>query len=367
MKEVSKEIIIEDELDVITLLKVFWISRKTILKVTLVFAFLGLFIVIFSENEFTATTTFVSVNQEGAKADLGGLASLAGINLGSGNNSNEISPKLYPQIIESIPFWLELLNTQLTIEGQQKPITYKDYYENVYKLGLLSNIKKFTIGLPGVLFSLVKPKEEKDDRPSQTNNIITISQKESELIKQLESQVSLNVNNKEGFVTISVTMPEAIASAQLTLKVQELLQDYVLKFKTQKSIEQLTYIRARFLEKQSEFNITKTKLARFQDQNNGINTALGRTKLSQLQADNDLVFSLYSKLAKELEAQRLQVKKDTPLFTVLKPVIIPVERSGPKTAIILVIYILLGFTLSLGYIFGKRYVTDFKKEWAITK
>jgi LPS O-antigen subunit length determinant protein (WzzB/FepE family) len=364
MKEKNKVIIIEDKIDLVALLKRFWIARKTIQKITLFFVFLGLFIAIFSKNEFTSTTTFVAVNQESVKGSLGGLASLAGINLGGSTSSAEISPELYPQIINSTPFQLELLNTLLTIEGEERSVTYKEFYKNIYSPGLLGNIIKYTIGLPGVLISFLKEGKELD-KASQESEIIIISQKENELIKQLKSQMNLKVNDKEGFVTISVTLPEAIASAQITLKARELLQDYILKFKTQKSIEQLMYIQARFSEKQNEFNSVKIALARFQDQNNGINTALGRTKLLQLQADYDLVFSLYSELAKQLEAQRLQVKKDTPLFSILKPVSIPVEKSNTSRAIILVVYLFFGFVFSLGYILGKEYVAVFKKEWTL--
>jgi uncharacterized protein involved in exopolysaccharide biosynthesis len=97
----------------------------------------------------------------------------------------------------------------------------------------------------------------------------------------------------------------------------------------------------------------------------GINTALGRTKLLQLQAEYDLTFSVYSELAKQLETQQLQVKKDTPLFTVLKPVTIPNEKSAPKRAIILVVYLFLGFVLSLGAVLGKKYWKGFQKEWSL--
>jgi LPS O-antigen subunit length determinant protein (WzzB/FepE family) len=358
----------DDSIEIIALLKEFWGARKTILKITLVFFFLGLFVAIFSKNDYTASTTFVPLAQgKSSGGSLGSLASLAGINLGGGVGSEEISPELYPQIVNSIPFQLELLSTPLTIEGQAQQVSYKDYYENIYSPGLLSTLKKYTLGLPRVLISLVKsePKTFEENEDLQENKIISISQIESNLIKSLETQVGLTVNDKEGFISISVTLPEAKASAELALKAQQLLQDYALQFKTQKSIAQLNYIKERYAEKKKEFNSVKLALASFQDQNNGINTALGRTKLLQLQSDYDLAFTVYSELAKQLETQQLQVKKDTPLFTVLKPVTIPSEKSAPKRAIILVVYLFLGFIISLGVVLGRKYLKSFKKEWAL--
>jgi LPS O-antigen subunit length determinant protein (WzzB/FepE family) len=358
----------EDAIDIIALLKNLWTSRKIILKITLAFAFLGLFVAVFSKNEFTASTTFVPLAQGSSAGggSLGSLASLAGINIGGGVNSEEISPELYPQIVSSIPFQSELLNTLLTIEGQTESVSYSDYYENIYSPGLLSNIKKYTVGLPGVLISLVRstPENREGSLGAKGSQLITISKEENELIKGLERQISLTVNDKEGFISISATMPEAIASAQLALKAQQLLQDYALKFKTQKSMDQLQYIEERYAEKEKAFNTIQISLARFQDQNTGINTALGRTKLLQLQSEYDLTFTVYSELAKQLETQLLQVKKDTPLFTVLKPVTIPNERSAPKKTLILVVYLFLGFVLSVGFVLGRKYWIGFKKEWA---
>jgi LPS O-antigen subunit length determinant protein (WzzB/FepE family) len=358
----------EDAIDIIALLKDLWGARKTILKITVAFTFLGLFVAVFSKNEFTAATTFVPLAQGSSVGggSLGSLASLAGINIGGGVNSEEISPELYPQIVSSIPFQLELLNTPLTIEGQTVPVSYRDYYENIYSPGVLSTIKKYTIGLPGVFIKLVRsaPENIELSAGSKESKLITISQEENELIKLLERQISLKVNAKEGFISISVTLPEAIASAQVALKAQQLLQEYALEFKTQKSIEQLTYIEERYAEKQKAFNTIQISLARFQDQNTGINTALGRTKLLQLQSEYDLAFTVYSELAKQLETQRLQVKKDTPLFTVLKPVTIPTEKSAPKKALIVVVYLFLGFVLSVGFVLGRKYWVSFKQEWA---
>jgi LPS O-antigen subunit length determinant protein (WzzB/FepE family) len=358
----------EDAIDIIALLKDLWVARKTILKITLAFTFLGLFVAVFSKNEFTAATTFVPLAQGSSVGggSLGSLASLAGINIGGGVSSEEISPELYPQIVSSIPFQLALLNTPLTIEGQAGLVSYSAYYENIYRPGLLSTIKKYTLGLPSVLIALVRSAPENLEAAAgvKESQLIAISTKEYELIERLERQISLDVNAKEGFISISVTLPEAIPSAQLALKAQQLLQEYALQFKTQKSMDQLTYIEERYAEKQETFNTIKIALARFQDQNTSINTALGRTKLLQLQSEYDLAFTVYSELAKQIETQRLQVKKDTPLFTVLKPVTIPNEKSAPKRALILVVYLFLGFVFSVGFVLGRKALIGFKKEWA---
>jgi len=353
----------EDSIDIIALLKQLWSARKFIVKTTLIFTVIGLFVAIFSTKQYTSSTTFVPIGQgKSAGGNLDGLASLAGINLGGGNDAGgKISPELYPQIVNSIPFQLELFNAPLKIEGQDSLVSYKEYYTNIYKPGVLSSIKKYTLGLPGVIISSIRG-QVSEESATKKNKIIHVSQKESKLIMQLEKQVTLEVNAKEGFVSIAATLPEAIASAQLALKAQELLQEYALNFKTQKSIEQLSYIEERFLEKKKEFDTVKMKLALFQDRNNAINTAVGKTKLLQLQSDYNLSLTVYTELAKQLETQRLQVKKDTPIFTVLKPVTVPTEKAAPRRTLILVVYSFLGVILSMGFVLIKEPVLNILKE-----
>lgn len=113
----------EDEIDLIQLAKTLWTGRRTVIKTTLIFMVLGLFIALFSAKEYTASTTMVPQSAEsGSKlgGSLGGLAAMAGINLGSMGGGSTIPPTLYPKIIASVPFQKEMMKTPLTIEGQRE-------------------------------------------------------------------------------------------------------------------------------------------------------------------------------------------------------------------------------------------------------
>ena len=353
-----------DSIDLIALLKKLWAGKKTIIKTTLVFFVIGLFVAVFSKNQYTASTTFVPLVQSDTPGGkLGGLASLAGISLGGGVSNSEISPELYPEIVSSIPYQKELLATPLTIEGFSEKIPYASYYLHHYSPGVLGYLKKYTLGLPGQLIAAVKGKPTTTSNQTSDSKIAQISQEEYDLIQQLQAQLSLTVNAKEGFISIAVLMDQPLAAAEMAQKAQETLQQYALDFKTQKSKEELRYIQERHQEKKADFERIQVQLARFQDQNRGINTSLRAVELLRLQSAYDLAFSVYAELSKQLETQNLQVKKDTPLFTVLKPVNIPNEKSQPKRALILVIYVFLGVVLSIGFLLGKDALKELKKQW----
>lgn len=358
----------EDTIDIIALLQSIWKGKKLILKTVLVFMILGLFIAVFSQNEYTASTTIVpQSSSEKPGGSIGGLAALAGINLGSVGQQSSISPTLYPQILTNISFQKELLETLITIEGQDNKITYKEYYTNVYSPSVLSSIKKYTIGLPGVLIGLLKSDEISKEESKNNDSLPQITQDDKKLIELLLEQLSMEVNDKDGYISLSTTMPEARAAAELTQKAQELLEQYVIDFKIEKSSSELDFIKNRYQEKEQEFQKIQQKLAVYTDRNQNVNSARAKMELMLLQSEYDLAYGVYSELAKQLETQELKVKEDTPIFTILQPVFVPLEKTAPKRSLILIIYTFLGFVLSIGYILAIEPIQNIIKEIRSTK
>ena len=353
----------EDEIDLIALAKKVWEGRKTIIKTTFIFMGIGLFVALFSPKEFTTATTMVPQTSSGKQigGSLSGLAAMAGINLGSMGGDSGIAPTLYPQIVSSIPFQKELLQTPLTIEGQKNKVTYTDYYTNIQRPGILGLLKKYTLGLPGVIIKAIKGKPS--SQTTTDNQLLSITDDENELIEQLEEQITLDVNIKDGYVTLSATMPEAMASAELAKKAQDLLQQYIIDYKVQKSKDQLQFIQERYNEKEREFKAKQQQLARFKDRNQFVNSALAQTSFEVIQSEYEVAEKVYSELAKQLETQKIQVKEDTPVFTILKPVSVPIKKSKPNRPLTLVIFTFLGGILGVGMVFGKEFLGSVKTQW----
>ncbi|WP_282125717.1 Wzz/FepE/Etk N-terminal domain-containing protein [Marinifilum flexuosum] len=361
----------DDEIDLIALAKTLWEGRRTVIKTTLIFMAIGLFVAIFSEKEYTASCTMVPQSAEGGSklgGSLGGLAAMAGINLGSMGGGSTIPPTLYPKIVNSVPFQKELMKTPLTIKGLDKPVSFADYYLEFKEPGLFGYIKKYTIGLPGLILKSIRGDRslsgvEGSGVEGPSDDLISISQKEKKLIERLQKQLSIEVNDKEGYVFLSARMPEAMAAAQIVKKAQVLLQDAITDFKIQKAKDQLAFVEERYTEKEREVKVAQEKLALFRDRNKNVSTATAQTELERLTAEYNLVYGVYSELAKQQETQKIQVKEDTPVFTIIEPVSVPMEISKPKRAMILLIWTFLGGILGVGMLFGKRFIEMIKKQW----
>ena len=353
--------IADDEIDLIALAKTFWSGRRTVFISILICGILGFFIAIFTPKEFVATTIMVPSGSDAVSklGGLGGLAAMAGINLGTANGS-ELSPTVYPQIVSSLPFQLELMKTSLNFSELKEPISFYDYYTRSQKPNLFLT---YTIGLPGVIITAIKGKEPEKLIISEENKPFELSDKQRDVRQILSGLISLEVNAKEGLLTLSTKMPEARAAAQLGQRAQELLQQYIIEFKIKKAKANLDFIQQRYDETAKKYEAAQQRLAAFSDRNKNVSLATAKTEETRLNSQYNLIYGIYSELAKQLEQAKIQVKQDTPVFTIIEPISVPTKRSKPNRPMILFIWLFVGGLLGTGIVFGKGYYSTIKKQW----
>lgn len=293
------------------------------------------------------------IGEEKSGGGLSGLAAMAGINLGGGGSGDVLSPTVYPKILSSVPFQKELMQTEIKFEDYEQPVRLLDYYTNeeYKKFSLLGAIKKYTIGLPGLILGAFRSEEEAPSLPASADSgIQTLTKEEDDCKKILAGQVSLTVNDKEGYISLSASMPEAVAAAQLAYKVQTMLQKYITEFKIEKARANLEFIEERYADAKAEFEQKQEELAQFRDANRNFASAVARTTEERLSNEYSVVLGVYSELAKQREQANIQVKEDTPIFAVVEPVTVPTERSKPKRALICVAFTFLGGFCGIGLV-----------------
>ena len=352
MNKVSNQQVSEDEIDLIELLKKVYLEKKFILKTSILAALFGIVYALFQPNEFTSSTTFIPQLSSGVKtggSSLSGLASLAGINIGSMESSSEFPPTLYPQVVNGIPFQLDLLSSEIT--SYNKVSNVKDYFlEKKSSFNVFGIIKKYTIGLPSLILGSFKNQEVQ----LVESEIFSVSDEDQKLFDTLNKALSLSLNEKEGFITISFTDNNKNVAAQLTQISQNLLQEKIIEFKNKSSKEMLDFALKQYSEKKESYETLQDEKAIFVDKNINISSSLFQNKLSRLESEVNISELIVQQLASQVEQAKLQVNKDTPVFTTIKPVTIPFERSAPKRSLIVITFLFLGFVLSCGYVLVKE-------------
>jgi len=357
----------ENEIDLLDVAKTVWSYKKKIFMIIGGFVIVGAIFAKLSEKEFTASSTFIPQTSDkgGMSGNLGGLASLAGINIGDVSSTREIPPALYPTIISSVRFKKALIGAQLNPEGLNEQVTYAEYYENFYNPGPLYYIQKFTIGLPGEIIALLTggSGRSKEELPPADPSLMKLTNEEVRHFSRLQKQIRVQPSDKQQVVELSFIMPEPLMAAQMARYAEALLQQELIDYKIQSAREQLNFTEQRFIEKKNEFETIQNRLAVFRDRNQNITSAIAMNQLDRMEAEYNFSFNIYTELAKQLEQAKLQVSKDTPIFMVIEPVTIPTGRSAPKFFFIVLIFFVFGTIISICYVFGKEVMKGMQKRW----
>ena len=348
-----------DEIDLIELLKKIYLEKKFILKISILASLFGVIYALFQPNEYTSSTTFIPQLSSGVKtggSSLSGLASLAGINIGSMESSSEFPPTLYPQVVNGVPFRVELLSNEITFNNEL--VAVKDYLGKKSSFNILGTIKKYTIGLPSLILSSFKDQKEYTNE----SKIYSITEEDKNLFQILENNLSLSINEKEGFITISFTDNNKNVAAQITQISQNLLQEKIIEFKNKSSKEMLDFAIKQYSDKKESYEKLQDERAVFVDKNINISSSLFQNKLSRLESEVNISESIVQQLASQVEQAKLQVNKDTPVFTTIKPVTIPFERSAPKRSLTVIIFAFMGLVFSSGFVLVKEPVKEILKS-----
>jgi LPS O-antigen subunit length determinant protein (WzzB/FepE family) len=135
---------------------------------------------------------------------------------------------------------------------------------------------------------------------------------------------------------------------------QEILQKSVIDYKIKSASEILKFNQTQVDLKKIEFDSLQNKLALFKDSNINIIDSRFVNKLNSLESEFEIVNVVYQELNKQLEQSKLQVSRDTPVFSIIKSVTIPNTRSAPKRSLVVIVYTFIGFIFGCGYILIKN-------------
>ncbi|MBQ3149070.1 MAG: lipopolysaccharide biosynthesis protein [Alistipes sp.] len=355
----------EQEIDLVELIQRMWINRGLILKLTVIFMVVGVFVALFSSKVYTASCDVVPQTSEGSgSSKMSSLAALAGINLNQSMDVKALSPLVYENILRSTTFRKELMQTPIEFEKAGKAVSFYEYYtsEEYNKPGIGSYIMKYTIGLPFTILNAIRGEQELPQMSAEAGGdsqlIETMSKEEYEVSKILSEVVSITLNEKKGFVTITANMPEAVAAAQLAQATLSLLQKYITEFKIDKVQSNLDFVQSRYDEAKKNFEDIQFRRAKHRDANQNVIKHSARVEQEKLDAEYTLAMTLYTELAKQLEQAKISVKETAPILTIINPVTIPYKRTKPQRAMILLAFTFLGVAAGAGLVLGIPSLAD---------
>lgn len=285
----------DDEIDLRELFSVLWAGKRLIVGITTVFALVAVFYALSIPNQYRATVVLAPAQSDGgglsgALGQLGGLASLAGVNIG-GSDGGET--QIAQQIMQSWGFIDGFINQYdlavevFAVEGWRETsdeiLIDTDLYDVASNTWLIED--------DGVL------------RPPTS----------WELFKVFTDMLNVSEDKKTGLVSVSIEYYSPLIAKQWLDMYLRAINEHMQRRQVEKVTRNIEFL---------EDQIAKTSIAEMQE-----------------------VF--YAIIEEQIKNKMLAEASPNYAFAVINPSMVPEEKSQPKRALICILGTLLGGILSV--------------------
>lgn len=338
----------EQEINLLEMAAKLWSSRQIILKWVGIGIVIGLIVAFSIPKEYSSSVKLSPElsNSGSSGSGMSALASLAGINMNSGNSSDAVYPELYPDVVSSIPFTVSLLSVPVQTEDN-KVITVQEFLEEETSAPWWSAILKLPFKAIGAVKGLFS---ESNEAESDTINAYNLTLEQYTLVKALSSRINADVDSKSLVVTISSMMQDPKVAAQLADTVTSRLQKYITSYRTEKARQDLYYAKKINEEARQAYYTAQKNYATASDRNQSLSSRAAAIAIERMQNEASLAFNLYNSTAQRVQIAEAKVQETTPVFAVVQPATVPVKAAKPSKVAILIGFVFLAFVASAAYI-----------------
>lgn len=295
----------DDEIDLRELFSVLWAGKKLIVAVTAVFAVVSVIYALSLPNQYKASAVVSPADSGGSSlgsmaGQLGGLASLAGINIGSGE-SNETQEAM--EIMQSWGFMEEFIQTH----DLQVPV----YAAIGWDKGS-NNLK-----LDNDLYDVASKRWLIEDDESVENR----APSSWELYEAFNERVAVSQDKKSGLINISVEYYSPQIAKQWVDLFISTINEYMRARKLEQVNRNIEYL---------TIQIEKTAIA-------------------------DMREVFYQLIEEQTKSKMLAEASPEYAFVTVSRAMVPEEKSQPKRALVCILGTFLGGMLSVLWVLVRRY------------
>ena len=279
------------------------------------------------------------------------MASMLGIGGIGGTSQDAVNSTMFPDLIKSTPFILEMYNVKVTPLNSKETISLSEYIETQKNPWW-----SYILGLPGKAISGIISlfSSEKEINENRVIDPFRLTGEQNGKISAIKEALSASEDKKSGMTIVSATFQDPEVAATVADSAVLKLQEYIIDYRTRKAQEDCNYLEKLCKERKEEYYKAQKAYADFMDANR--NVVLQRTQAegTRLQNDMSIAFQIYSQVETQLQVARAKVQEAKPVFAIVEPATVPLSPSGPNKKIIIIAFMFLGFIgSSVWILFGK--------------
>lgn len=351
--------VVDPKRDVIDLRDVFrklW-SRKWLFVKVWVVTFILACVYILPQPR-TYVTSLSLAPELGGSSSGGALSSLAssfGFDIGGVQSEDAFYPELYPDLMATNEFLVDLLYVNVQTLEEDVDTTYLCY--------LAKHQKKNPLSLPWrwckmQIKNIFSEPSEGVDMGGRLNPR-RLSKEEDELVGLVRSNITCDVDIKTNVITITVKDQDPQVCVTMADSARTRLQDFITEYRTTKARVDMEYYKNLTDSARKEYDEAVEAYSYYCDAHQNVILQVYAMERDKLEANMQSKMTTYNAMNTQYQAAKAKVQERTPAFTILSSAVLPVKADAPKRMIFVASMLFLAFFGTCFWIFRKGIVEQF--------
>lgn len=344
-----------NEIDILGIIKKVLEEGRLLLSFILIFAVIGVIVALNKQKIYTTTVILAPEISGGGSLpeSLSSIASMVGVNLGnSGGGVDAIYPQIYPDVLTSSDFIINLFDIQVK---QEKDSLYKTYYDHI-----INDAKIPFWAYPSIWISeLLKDKDAEQDNNTRINNF-KLTKKQNDILNFVRSNISCIVDKNTNVISISVNDFDPVVSATMADTIQKQLQQYITMYRTKKARNDVEYAQKLYDEARQQYVKARQAYGSYADANEDLLLESYKTKRDDLENEMQLRYNIYNQIAQQLQLAKAKVQEQTPVFSIIQGATVPLKASSMPRSFLVIIYMFVGVLADAAWVLYLRDIVKSK-------
>ena len=313
-------------------------DKRKVIIYTCVAGVIGV-ILAFGTPKIYKSTVVLAPEESGAgfSGSLSSLASMVGMDIKVGQTGDAIYPEIYPDLMSSTDFIVDLFPIIVTKNETGEKYTYQEYLHHHQKIAFYD--------YPKIWITNIFKKQTKSSSGTHTPNPFHLTKDEDGIVNAIKKRITCAVDKKTNVITITVTDQDPFIAATIADSVQVHLQHAITDYRTKKARLDLEYMQQLFDEAKEQYKQARQAYAACADSYQNVKLHTYAQIVDDLENEMQLKYAIYQQISEHLHLAKAKVQERTPAFTIVQSASVPIRHSSRPKVISLVTWIIIGFML----------------------
>lgn len=278
--------------------------------------------------------------------EMGGLSAIAssfGFNFGEGSSVDAIYPTLYPDLLASNDFIVNLFDVQTkTIDGKIQT----DLYTYMLKHQKTTFYKRPFYWAKRQFKNLIDKQRTGGGADGGKIDASFLTEEQFNIVENLKSNIICNVDQLTSVISIKVNAQDPLVAANLADSVCAKLQKFITEYRTSKARVDVEHYEALVKDAQESYEKAQKEFSDFCDSHKNMTSQAVLSKRDKLEIESSMALSKYQAMSAQAENAKHKLQEKTPAFTTLQNASVPLRPSAPKRVFFCLGMLLLATTIT---------------------